>query len=77
MWMTGKGVPEEGAPEERQARVPPQCEAKGLGAGGWLLQGPPVAGIPRTASPHMAVALAWHWPGQKCVPQWLPCSLPF
>lgn len=33
MWMTGKGVPEEGAPEERQARVPPQREAKGLRAG--------------------------------------------
>ena len=31
--MTGKGVPEEGAPKKREARVPPQCEGKGLGTG--------------------------------------------
>lgn len=31
--MTGKGVSEEGAPEERQAWVPPQRAGKGLGAG--------------------------------------------
>lgn len=64
--MTGKGVSEEGAPEERQARVPPQCAGKGLAAGS--------SRVPCGWSSH--VALAWHWPGQKCVPQQLPCSLP-
>ena len=35
-----------------------------------------MAGVPRTVSSYVAVALARHWPGQECVPQWLPCSLP-